>query len=389
MSGQLVLIAGAFGHGNVGDDSIALAQCRLLREIEPEVRIVLLGGEPRRLRQTLGEDGCYLSWRSPGRVARLVGLVRRCDAVLIGGGGLLSDRLHFYRPYVVLALVAEALRKPVMFYGVGAYPPSTITYRLMARAALGRAAAVTVRDAFSAESIAATGLRRHAVVAADPAITLRPPANAAVAVREDDRPLIGVSLRPMYDAPSLMPDPRELAAKLARCLDAIGDATQGRLTLFPMHFGTPDDDALFDDLVIRRMRRPVVVELKARQRPQDVLAGIAQCDVVLGMRLHANILAAAAGVPSIALAYDPKIREFMRQLGAEDRVVEMAELEPDDLAGRVATLLDERESASLRIQERVEKLSMAARSCALTAARLAGCSLEAVAARRITVGVEN
>jgi len=386
MSKPLILIAGAFGHGNVGDDAIAVAECRLLREIDPGVRIVILGGEPSRLRQTLGEEGRYLSWRSPLRAARLMALVRRCDAVLIGGGGLLSDRLHFYRPYVLLALLAEALGKPVMFYAVGAYPPSTPVYRLLARAALNRAAAVTVRDEFSLRNIAALGVRRKVTLTADPAITLKGAKRAPARIWQDERPVIGVSLRPMYDAPSLMPDPRDLAAKLARCLDAVVDATRGRLVLVPMHFGMPDDDGLFIDLAVRQMKRPATVELAARQCPQDVLATVSACDAVIGMRLHANILAATAGVPSIALAHDPKIREFMRRLGCEDRVVEMATLEPADVAQRVVALLETRESASAAIRDRVQTLTASARSCALIAARLAGCAREAVETDRVAVG---
>jgi polysaccharide pyruvyl transferase WcaK-like protein len=105
------------------------------------------------------------------------------------------------------------------------------------------------------------------------------------------------------------------------------------------------------------------------------------------MRLHANVLAAAAGVPSIALAHDPKIREFMRQLGCEDRVVDIDALEPDDIARRFVALLEERERASLQIAERVEKLATTARSCALTAARLAGCAQAVEGAGRVAVEV--
>ena len=45
MKRPLILVAGAFGYGNVGDDAIGVATCALLREIAPDVRIVVLGGE--------------------------------------------------------------------------------------------------------------------------------------------------------------------------------------------------------------------------------------------------------------------------------------------------------------------------------------------------------
>ena len=150
-------------------------------------------------------------------------------------------------------------------------------------------------------------------------------------------------MRTMHHDPSLRLNARELVTKLAACLDAIVDRTNARLQFIPMHFGKPDDDGLFADLVVQAMTRPVPVEMAAYQRPEDALASFRRCDVMLGMRLHANILGAATGTPGLALVSGPKIREFMRQLGYEDRVVDLNSLEPADVAARVAELLENRD----------------------------------------------
>ncbi|WP_380083120.1 polysaccharide pyruvyl transferase family protein [Deinococcus lacus] len=44
--------------------------------------------------------------------------------------------------------------------------------------------------------------------------------------------------------------------------------------------------------------------------PQQLLDAIAASDFVVGVRLHALILAAAAGVPFAGLSYDPKVSGF-------------------------------------------------------------------------------
>ena len=49
--------------------------------------------------------------------------------------------------------------------------------------------------------------------------------------------------------------------------------------------------------------------------PASVWAVLGQMDFVVGMRLHALIMAAAQGVPSAALSYDPKVAAFMQATG--------------------------------------------------------------------------
>ncbi len=58
-------------------------------------------------------------------------------------------------------------------------------------------------------------------------------------------------------------------------------------------------------------RAAVAPEMGAR----ELLALIAGCDLLIGMRLHALVFAALAGVPLVAISYDPKVEGVMEQLG--------------------------------------------------------------------------
>ena len=100
-----------------------------------------------------------------------------------------------------------------------------------------------------------------------------------------------------------------------------------------------------------------------------LLANIAACDLMIGMRLHALILAAAAGVPSVALSYDPKVDAFMRASGQGEAVYDLARSDPDVLQSLLTRAWAER----------------ASRAAALRAALP---SLRALAARNIAVALE-
>jgi polysaccharide pyruvyl transferase WcaK-like protein len=49
----------------------------------------------------------------------------------------------------------------------------------------------------------------------------------------------------------------------------------------------------------------------------DLLSVTGAMDLVLGVRLHALIFAAAQGVPAVGLSYDPKVASFMLEAGLQ------------------------------------------------------------------------
>jgi polysaccharide pyruvyl transferase WcaK-like protein len=62
---------------------------------------------------------------------------------------------------------------------------------------------------------------------------------------------------------------------------------------------------------------------------------IARSSVVIGERLHACVLAAAAGRPFVAIEYRPKVRDFSESVAMDDYVVRSDEVK----AGRIVELV--------------------------------------------------
>ena len=76
--------------------------------------------------------------------------------------------------------------------------------------------------------------------------------------------------------------------------------------------------------------------------------------VVVSMRLHGLIFAAQAGIPVVGIAYQPKCRRFMAELGLEEYCLALDE--PDRLAETVVSAMDHRESSRKRLLAVREKL---------------------------------
>ncbi len=66
--------------------------------------------------------------------------------------------------------------------------------------------------------------------------------------------------------------------------------------------------------------------------PESLYRAIGQCDVVLGMRLHALIFAFLHRRPFVALSYDPKVGEFLSAAGIEGFSTDITAVEARRLA---------------------------------------------------------
>ena len=63
-----------------------------------------------------------------------------------------------------------------------------------------------------------------------------------------------------------------------------------------------------------------------------------KCDVVLGMRFHANVCPIGLGVPTIGLVTHPQVENLYREVGMPERAVRA---DADDLAGRLREMIED------------------------------------------------
>jgi len=241
--------------------------------------------------------------------AALLHSLRRADLVVSGGGGLLQDATGPASVPYYLGIVAAAwaMGKPVMVYAQGVGPLRSRWAR-GALAVLRLARAVTVRDAESAELLTRVGVRRVEVTA-DAVLSLPrprpeagvPPELAALGVVEG-RTVLALAPRP-YGGEAF-------ADRLAQAADGLAAELDAAVVLVPMQ---RREDMPACERIAAAMHRPAAVLRGAvpASRYPAVFAGF---HVVLGMRLHALILAALCRVPAVGLTYDPKIEAFLRIL---------------------------------------------------------------------------
>ncbi|MBW3622285.1 MAG: polysaccharide pyruvyl transferase CsaB [Armatimonadetes bacterium] len=335
-----LLFSGYYGLGNAGDEAVLAGLLQGMREAGIDAEVTVLSADPAHTE----------AWHGVRAVPRmkpdLLRALSECDVLVSGGGSLLQDvtssaSLAYYLTVIALAKLAG---KRVVIAAQGMGPVVRPASRRWTGIVLNRADLITVRDAASAALLRDCGVTQPVHVTADPAFLLRPRSNdpgpksnvqsptsrgqgreAPVQDLErgdtathpgdvgpstpdlgprtpDPGPQVGLALRAWKD--------RNAAAWGADLCRELRDRGASPF-LIPMH--EPHDRDLAEAI-----RAAVGDEVAVSPPPNalsDVLDGISGCDVLLGMRLHALLLAANAGLPVVAWSYDPKVDALMHQVG--------------------------------------------------------------------------
>ena len=344
-----ILISGYYGFSNAGDEAVLSAMIANLQS-QADTVVTVLSASPEETVRT--HQVKALPRNSIFAVAKAI---KNCDLLISGGGSLIQDAtsLRSLIYYLSVIALAKFYRRKVMILGQGIGPLRRSISRRLARKTLNRADMITVRDAQSAELLRELGVRTPPIhVTADPTFLLEPvPADETVRLLSEagigeNEDVIAVAVRSWPETPRIESATAEALAKLAEDLPA-------KLLLVAMQ--TPDDDLL------ARQIREAVPEVVLQPRPwtaRELLGVLGRCRLVVGMRLHALIFAAAAGVPSLGIEYDPKVEHFLAATGQEGITLEKAA--SGFLAERVTRAWDARDELASRLPERVPAMRQAA-----------------------------
>jgi polysaccharide pyruvyl transferase CsaB len=373
---KVVLVAGAYGYGNTGDDLLLRYLVNDLRAAVPHLRIIVLSDNPDETSATYNIESVH--WQN---INQIVQLVRQCDLMMLGGGGLFYDywgansdalltRNHAEISYFAgLSLLSRLLEKPLLFYAVGAGPLLTDEGRLLTCVAFEQATLVTVRDPQSKALLEQIGIPSDRIlVTADPAFQMplddSTPDDGFLQTapgQSMQRPLIGVALRQW----NVGVEPESWESAVAAALDSFIDSHGGTAIFIPFHRAVPgglaDDRVLAHRVRDRMLRKAETVVLQGEYTPEELQNTVSQCDLLLGMRLHAVIFAFRTGVPVVALTYDPKVSNTLARFSQESAGIAVPQVTGDRLAAMLEASYQTRASFKAQVEDKLRELEALSR----------------------------
>ena len=335
-----VIICGAYGMGNAGDEAILEAIIREMRAIDPAMPITVLTRDPEGTRVRFGVRTIH--------TLNIFGFLRaaRQTALYINGGGSLIQDVTSRRSlwfYLFTIRAAKRLGCRVLMYGCGIGP---VLYKgdiRLTRRVLNRCVdAITLREPDSMAQLEKFGVTAPEIIlASDPALTLPPAPEAEIdAVMSES----GADPQGRYLCFALRRWPGFMEKAPAFSAAArYGHEKYGLTPLFLSINHRNDSDAA--KAVIAGLSETPYRALPGPLPPELAIGVISRMEIVVSMRLHGLIFAAGRGVPLVGVSYDPKVTAFLRCV--EGGCVEL----PDVTAEMLCALID---SVAAQRQNRAE-----------------------------------
>lgn len=290
------------------------------------------------------------------------------DAVLFDRS-LYNPFFNFLSSLHFLLLRAKKRGKLTGFFNVTAGPVYTDRGKQLLRELSEAMDFMTVRDQDSYDILRSIGVKNPNIfVTADAAVNARPaPA---------DRSREILSTLGFRSASEI------LAININQYLDTWARAEGGRLSRsefvstyasalnrflehspVPVLFvSTQHHDVEITQELMQQVKAPIKGILSNKDYTHTEVKGVlSEIDLLVGMRLHAMILASSALTPIVGLAYLPKCVHYFNSLGLPDHIMNFDDFSADSLYALMKTGWEQRADLKRHLQEKIPELQSLAR----------------------------
>ena len=350
-----VVICGAYGRGNAGDDAILEAILQEMRSIDPDMPVTVLSKDPKATRLTYRV-------RAVSRTAFFTWLraMKKAKLYINGGGSLIQDitsrrSLWFY---LMNIRAAKAMGCKVQMYGCGIGPVLRKSHRKLSAKVLNSSVdVITLREPDSQKELQSMGVTKPEILlTADPALTLP----AASDDKTDSMMLrAGIPTEGRYIAFALRKWPGfQERAPLFCAAARYAYETYGLTPVFTAVEKRPDSEA--NRLAAQGLDIPHYF-LDDCGEAGTIIGALSRMEVVVSMRLHALIFAAGRGIPLAGVVYDPKVSAFLRYIG-RDNFTDLEALTEENLRAmidRAAAQSPEMQAAAVKRLQETEQQNVA------------------------------
>ncbi len=273
------VVSGYIGFDNFGDEAIASVLTQKLKQNGAE-KITLISSNPEKTAKLYDVNSTGMF--------DFVKPIMNSDVLISGGGSLLQDvtSLKSLIYYLGIILTALFFRKKVLIFAQGFTPFRTKIGKLLTKFVLKKCHRVTVRDKKSQKLLSEMGINSELV--ADPVFGINTP--------KTEKHGIGLQLRSF---PTLT---ESFVNELIQEIKARFPNEEIKLISLQDNLDLP---------ILEKLDGKLLKNLTV----EDAINELSSLKYLVGMRFHACLIAAKAGVNVLGINYDVKVETLAKTIG--------------------------------------------------------------------------
>lgn len=317
-----ILILGAYGRGNAGDDVFTICAAHLFEDYEIYINSAHESLLPEEVRSSFRT----ISTTNASDVLTKIKLFFKLKKVVYWGGdlwvelyGTKTPRQLLYK-MVILNILLKLSGKKIYYIGCGIGDLRGFSLWL-SRLSARMATKIVMREK---RSVAVMQLSNTELL---PDIAINVPYNKTT---RHSLPTKAEKFSIVISVLWSIPSPKENFPKLiSRIADLINELPEDKfsITLLPMQI---NDDEEHDDLWASEQLAVLIkrkVTIFNDRRLEAIVKLLRDANFVIGGRLHTNILAILNGTPSIGISYRPKVSSFFIDNGLKEFYVNLEDMD--------------------------------------------------------------
>jgi len=306
---------------------------------------------------------------------------RNTDIVVSCGGSFITDT-YFFDLYKRLYgyFIAKQLKKPLVLYAQTIGPFRFSFYKKLVSWVLNKADIIITRDKRSYDLLNQMGVETRIYQSVDAAVNL-PPSSKDMLVAESmpkDKFLVGISTREWvypgihYKRTQI----KKYMTAIAKVADYLVEKYDAHIvfasTCFGEHGYRFDDVKMATDICSLMKNRGNVTIIKNPYPVSEIKKLFGQMDFCICTRMHALIFSTTMHVPSMAIQYEFKTREYMKMLGLEEYVVDIVDMCYEELKNSVEKAIKNMDKIEDQLKNVIPLLQKKAKKSAKLVAEVLG-----------------
>lgn len=341
-----VIISGYYGFNNFGDDAMLLSIIDGLKQKNKYIRILVLSHRPIDTRLNYEINSIHRM-----NMSKMVKYMRKSKLFINGGGNLIQDntstRSLIY--YLTTILLAKLFKMKVMIYGNGIGPLNRGINKYFSSKILNLVEVITLREKFSLSTLKEIKVNKPKIeISSDPAFLMNLKTSKAK-IREfenidSEDKLVGFCIRNWLNN-------EKYIIEIAKAADYVYEKYNLVPIFIPMHY---PNDSQMGERISRRMKNKSYV-LKNKYNIYQIIDFISQTELLVGMRLHALILAVKLNIPVVGLAYEPKVSAFFEEIES-DNILNIDTLKADELIQQIKYVIENTDKLKNNLRGKADEM---------------------------------